>query len=382
MTSSIDGVPLWIGGGEARHSAENLRMMNWINFRGQEGWVTSTAGRCETLLTPGEGVRLLPGPFVINSRYPGGEMQSYFDRIFDDHIVQTTPVPPGGGRRDLVVMVIKDPYPDGGVQWPLPSTDEGRRNGPYVEAVVVEDVPANCISLEQLPVNRPERSYTAIASARLERPGNTATVTNDMIKRINITVNPFAGLELPPDLTADLATLEDLVSGVRDEVAGIKNSIVSVPPLFTDVNDVDSLTGNLFHYSNTTYRRWPMQAAWDIAIPTWATDCDVFMSISNPLLNPTPGASSPDIQGTTYFKFGSSNSQISFFRYDHDPCTKMRVHLISANTFKILAADRGKMRKLEHMIKSNFYTGSGQCGQLLADEGCSIYVTVKFKEKP
>jgi hypothetical protein len=380
---AIDGVPLWIGGGEARHSAENLRMMNWINFRGQEGWITSTAGRCETLLTPGEGVRLLPGPFVINSRYPGGEMQSYFDRIYDDEIVQTTPVPAGGGgRRDLVVMVVKDPYPDGGVMWPLPSTDEGRRNGPYIDAMVVEDVPPNCISLEQLATNRTERNYTAIASARLERPANTATITSDMIKRVNIVVNPFAGLELPPDLTDQFNSLEDLVSAIQGEVGGIKQTLVSIPPIFTDVNDITSLTNNLFTYQHTSYRRWPNEAAWDIAIPPWATHCDVFCVVSNAKLSRTPNASSPDIQGVNYFKFGNSNSEISFFRYDLDPCEWTREHFITTNTFAINSADRGKVKKLEHMVKSEFRHGAGLCGQLLADEGTSIYVQVKFKEKP
>ena len=113
---AVEGVVLYIGGGEAQHSAEMLRMQNFFHFRGQEGWLTASSGVASENATPGTALLVSPGPFIINSRFSGGAMQSYMGRILTGTTVETTAVPPGSGRSDFVVMNIEDPYPTDGQQ--------------------------------------------------------------------------------------------------------------------------------------------------------------------------------------------------------------------------------------------------------------------------
>lgn len=271
---AVEGVPLYIGGGEAEHSAEMLRMQNFFHFRGQEGWLTSTSGQVNTLPTPGAGVTLNPGPFLINSRFAGGAMQAYMGRILEATEVDSTNVPPGAPRSDLVVMNIEDPYPSNGVDWPFPGAvgSGGRAQGPYINARIIPDVPAGCLSLTDLPSNRPERGWTAIPAARLDRPPNTGTITADMIVPLRSIINPWAGIQLPQEVLDNLANLDTAVSDIGEAVEGLLQQKIPVPAAVLDaVTCSYPLSQNTVYPSSTSWTKWPKESDWNIIIPPWAT---------------------------------------------------------------------------------------------------------------
>lgn len=271
---AVEGVPLYIGGGEAEHSAEMLRMQNFFHFRGQEGWLTSAAGGVQTLATPGTGVTLLPGPFLINSRFAGGGMQAYMGRILEGTDVDTTNVPPGAARSDLVVMNVEDPYPSDGTDWPYPGIpgSSGRATGPYINIRVIDDVPTTCLTLDDLDTSRPERSWTAIPAARLDRPANTGTVTADMIVPLRSIINPWAGIQLPQAILDNINDLDTAVSLIGDEVEGLLNQKIPVPAAVIDaITCSNSLFTNTVFPSATSWTSWPKESSNKLIIPPWAT---------------------------------------------------------------------------------------------------------------
>jgi hypothetical protein len=271
---AVEGVPLYIGGGEAEHSAEMLRMQNFFHFRGQEGWLTSTAGAVSQLDTPGTGVQLAPGPFLINSRFAGGAMQAYMGRILQSTEVDTTNVPPGAPRSDLVIMNIEDPYPSDGTDWPYPGVpgSSARQVGPYINIRVIDDVPANLLSIDDLPTARPERGYTAIAACRIDRPANTGTITNDMIVPLRAIINPWAGIQLPQAILDNLADLDTAVSEIGEDVEGLLKQKIPVPAAVIDAATCSYPQSQNTVYPNViTWTKWPKESDNNIIIPPWAT---------------------------------------------------------------------------------------------------------------
>jgi len=413
---AIDGVPLFMGEDEAEHSAELLRTLIWAIFRGQEGFLTSVAGRTETLLTPGPGIRLLPGPFVVNSRFTGGQLQAYMARIINDEIVPTTDVPagfPGGYRYDLVVCNIEDPTPSNGTIWPLPNTGDGRRLGPYWAPRVIENVPSNCVSIEQIPANHPSgaRTWSAIPSARIKRPANTSTITNEMITRISPVINPFAGIELPDDV---IANLTDAVSDVQSAVGGIAAGRIPIPGQYvSSINCTEPASSsdysNRLLYNDSTYKVWPKESAINnVFVPTWANYAEVFVVVTQAYQKPVPGLSSTDranLTGLVYFnlEYGGTNASTDPDRFNQDEVSTCnlppsagvsnayvpgvnrsgdRISIFVTGPMAIPAALRGKKCNGKIFAKMPIGNPDPQVrGQLIADGSTSIRVEINFKEK-
>lgn len=298
---AVEGVPLYIGGGEAEHSAEMLRMQNFFHFRGQEGWLTSSSGAVQTLGTPGTGVQLLPGPFLINSRFAGGAMQAYMGRILEATVADTTNVPPGPGRSDLVVMNVEDPYPSDGTDWPYPGApgSMARQTGPYINVRVIDDVPSNCLTLDDLDNTRPERSWTSICAARLDRPGNTGTVTADMIVPLRAIINPWAGIQLPQAILDNLDDLDTAVSDLGEAVEGLLQQKIPAPAAQIDaVTCSASISSNTVNPSATSYVTWPQEANSKIIIPPWATHMRYYLEVIGALCR--THSSLPSIDANVY----------------------------------------------------------------------------------
>lgn len=373
---AIDGVPLWIGGDEARHSAELLRLQNWMIYRGQEGFLTADAGRCVELATPGEGVRLLPGPFVINSRFPNGAYQSYISNIINDEIVQTTIVPPGDGRSDLVVLNVEDPYPNGGTVWPLPADAETRQFGPYIRARVVEGVPASCVALSQLPADRTERTWTALASARLDRPANTGTVTQDMIKPVNAVLNPWSGISIPDEIL-------ELLSGDLQ---------LGIPPESTDQSTCIASSANTLLPNQSTFKRFPAETHGTYGVPNYANWCEMWFEIIGVLHTNSVSGGSAQFVGSAAAQMQAFTGDQEFvtapFRQfileDFNPLegtgTKLQREFMKFPfEFPVPTSFRGQPVGFD--LKMNADTANS-FGQLIADNKTVVNVYIKFKETP
>lgn len=382
---AIDGVPLWIGGGEADHSAELLRMLNYVIFRGQEGFVT--APQILQLNTPGAGIQILPAPFVINSRFAGGSLQSYMDRIWQAHVVDTTPTSPSNGRSDLVVLNVEDPYPSGGVQWPYPggSGSDGRRFGPYVHARVIEDVSPATYALRDLPPERTERSWSAIAVARLDRPANSNTVTQSQIKPLAITINPWQGVVLPPEILTNISDMEDSISDVGDQVEGILNQGFPTPATFVDtVYSVNHGPSGAILPTDNSFKQFPEEAQWQVFVPTWATHAEVFCVMTGAYQRATSTAPA-HIWGETRIQVGQTYSDVCPFDYDEFYTTNTdperfgnRPVFVTSGIVPVNSNDCGK--KVTVRQQGRMYDDPNTNGRLVADEATNTRIEIHFKE--
>lgn len=383
---AIDGVPLFTGGGEADHSAELLRMLPYFIFRGQEGFLIRP--QVLQLGTPGAGVQLLPCPFVINSKFAGGTFQAYMDRVYEAETVTTTATPVGSVRSDLVVLNVEDPYPSGGVQWPYPgaSGSEGRRLGPYVKLRIIEGVPSDTLSVSGLPSGRTERGWTAIAVARLDRPANSNTVTQSQIKPLGIVINPWSGIQLPAEVLAQLASIDDILDDLGDSVEGVLNGQFAVPPYFVDTQySVNGGASGVILPTNNTYIQFPAEAQWQVLIPTWATSAEVFCVMTGAYQRATIGASPAHIWGALRVVIGSSNGDDCPFDYDEIPTTSTDVNrlgnrpvFVCASTISIASADRGKRVTVKQQGK--MFADANTKGKVVADAGTNTYINIVFKE--
>lgn len=384
---AIDGVPLWIGGNEAIHSAELLRMLNYMVFRGQEGFTQKPT--ILPLNTPGAGVQIYPVPFVINSKFSGGALQSYMDRITQSEVVNTTATPVGSVRSDLVVINVEDPYPSGGVQWPYPGAvgTDGRRFGPYVRSRVIENVPINTYSVADLPTNRVERGWTAIAVARLDRPANSNTVTADQIKPLGIVINPFQGITLPPEILNNLANINDSISDLGDVVEGLVKQRFSVPDTFVKIAySVNGGASGAVLPTNNTFINFPNEAQWPVLIPTWATYAEVLVVMTGAYQRATAVNTTAHIWGETRVSIGTTVGDTCPFDYDEIPGGNLadvnrlgnRPLFVNASTVPIASADRGKKVTVKQMAR--MYADVNTKGKIVADAATNTYINVKFKE--
>lgn len=427
---AVEGVPLFIGGGEAEHSAEMLRLDNFFGFRGQEGWLTAEAGRVAPLDTPGTGVQLSPGPFLINSRFAGGGMQAYMGRILQTTQASTTNVPPGNPRSDLVVMNVEDPYPSDASQWPYPGApgSTARQVGPYINIRVIDDVPPTTLSLDDLPTNRPERGWTAIPAARLDRDAGTGTVTAAMIVPLRSIINPWAGIQLPQAILDNLTDLDTAVSLLGEDVLGLLNQKYPVPATWTDTQDCNSyadtrsvLLPNTNSGTPYQFQVWPYEAYWPIMIPPWATFADVFCVVTGGYQKAYASSGNTvgldaNLYGCCRFAFSSSRNPAatvgtpigsmsgniaidmdeivtdrskssppgSQTRYDPSGTPTYRPgnrpNIIFAGGINIVQADRGMKRFGQLQVTQ--YPDRATHGALVADSTTSVYVNIQFKEKP
>lgn len=219
------GVPWAVGahaGGSPQTPAEAARAVAHQAIGGREG--PSTPGDCAVvpLAVPGAGVLVRKGTVGILNRFPGGAGQAYIARNVDDDNVVITATGAGGGRTDLIAVVIEDP------QYPGQPAPVSAANGPYVRTKVYAGVPANTRTLAEVAPDQ-----AGIALARVTLPASTGTVQ-----------------------AAHITDLRKLPNPRRDTVRKTLN--VSDKGTFDNLN-------------TATFERFPQAAQWDIEVPVWAT---------------------------------------------------------------------------------------------------------------
>lgn len=379
----IDGVPLYIGGNEANHSAELLRMLTYSIFRGQEGFLLATGGVVSPLDVPGAGVLVSPSPLVINSRFTGGDYQSYMQRILQSTQVSTVANTGPTTKYDMVVANIEDPNPSDGQVWPFPGPpgSDARKFGPYWNLRIVPDVPANALTLDDLPSNRTERGWSAIACARLTRPANSNTILAEHIKQLRMVCNPIAGLGVPDELYDDVASLAGTLGNV------VSGRIPIPGEYFKRIGCAGTSTLN---YTDTAYKIWPAEANQDILIPPWATQADVLIIVAGANQKAT-STNDANVYGNTRIKLGSTYSDNNGFDVDEINDVHIagadtranrpgnRQHIISSGNVNIPSSDRGKVQKIQ--LQGQQYSDANTHGALVCDEGSAVIIQVKFKEQ-
>lgn len=397
ILDDLDGVPLYLGGNEAEHSAENLRLQTYQIFRGQQGFLTATAGKVRALDIPGSGVLVAPGPWTAVSNFPGGDQQSYASRILREHQVDTEPNATNNVRYDLVWLNVEDPYPSGGTIWPFPGApgSEERRRGPYWRVRIIKDVPSNTICIDDLPINRVERTWTGLACALITRPANTGTVLPAHIRPLNIVCNPLVGVGVPDSLYDDIGTIAGVLGGVL-------SGKIAIPGRFTQRKGCTE-GSNVLRATDTNFKRFPKEATFSVLVPPWATHADVFCMTSGVWQGATSANERANVYGTARIAIsdtsviGDNNAidqdelndndnrppppndstQYDFGTKQYRPGN--RLHVVASANLVIPSDVRNKRQNFE--VQARMYPDRNTKGKLVADTGTAIWFDIVFREK-
>lgn len=243
----------WYIDAEARHLAPQQRLLAFSAVEGQEGILAAEHLAVTDLDTPGGAINVAPGGYSVLARHLGGSFEAYVGKITAQEQVTVNPTDSTGGRTDLVILRVENPYVSGSGVWAQPADP---LNGPYAHVRVIEGVPANTTHVSAV-----NATWSAITLARITRPASTGIVQQSHItdlrslarlgeQRIIIIDNPPA---TPPPIAQQYWT-ESTPIGNGDE-------LLSTETVFTD---------------------FPNQATWQVPVPVWAKGMDV-----NVLLNPT-----------------------------------------------------------------------------------------------
>lgn len=178
----FDSVPWFVGGG-AQHSPEVARLLAYAATSGAEGIVTPGDMKVVPLDVPGGAVRVLPGAALVLNRSAGGGQQTYVARLPQADQVEIAATGSSGGRTDLIVAQIEDPFLPG-EPWQEP---EDPTVGPYVFTRVIPNVPAGTTRLQDVPGYE---GRSAVTLARVTLPPSTGTVTAAMITDLRKIAQP------------------------------------------------------------------------------------------------------------------------------------------------------------------------------------------------
>lgn len=227
---SWDSVPWFVGGG-AEHSPEVARLMAYAATAGAEGIVGTGDLRVAPLSVPGGSVRVAPGAALIRNRATGGASQTYVARNPTEDVVAIAATGSGGGRTDLIVAQVEDPFM-AGEPWQTPTNPAV---GPYIFTRVIPNVPAGTTSLRNLSGYS---GRSAVVLARVNIPASTGTITAGMITDLRNVALPRATRSL------DIFGASGGALGSTTEAAWPTNErTVEIPEWATRLKGSVTLTG-------------------------------------------------------------------------------------------------------------------------------------------
>lgn len=335
----------------AQHLASGLRTLNYTATRGQQGVLEPTDLAVQALTTAGGSIRCAPGVYAVNNTAVGGSRQAYVGEFDVEEVVSVSPTDASGGRTDLVICRIENPYAvgtgGGSGGWAAPPDE---LNGPYSHIRVVEGVSANLNS-----VTAHSTEWTAIPLARITRPANTGVVEQSHI--------------------TDLRSLVDL-SGERIEI--IVNPPATAPPIAQEWHTANvTSVGVTDTGASTSFGFWPPQVDVDVPVPSWAREVDFDVVVQNwaLILGDVFGEARLLIDGAaTITRIYDANRSLKPDGTDNP--TRQHMHL--GGTYAVPSAARGRVVKLRVQTRSfGVYPG-----RLRADTSTNTKIALHFKRHP
>ncbi|MET9964792.1 hypothetical protein ABZZ80_02385 [Streptomyces sp. NPDC006356] len=302
--------PLTVDG--ARHPARATRLLVRDLVRGGQGIAEAGDLKVSPLQRPACGVRVADGSAVIHGARPW--QGSYGQSNIGDALVEIEPTGPFA-RTDLLVLRIEDPEYEG-------DRDPVRDQIGYFHVVQGVDAQATAV---------PD-GMTAIPLARITLPRDTGTVIAEMITDLRQLSNPRHHHDV---FTAHPTTTQQL-PGKRD-----------------------------------TWKTWPNEAAWDVLIPTWATQATVTVALSG--LRIEGGSIFAELRTQLAGSTGKSTV------VDDNQSGVRRVPAALAHTYPLASTLRGTTRRLLVQTKQSEQYSEGN---LSVAEGTAIVATVDFTESP
>lgn len=325
-----DSVPWFVGGG-AQHSPEVARLLAYAATSGAEGIVDVGDLKVSPLAVPGGSVRVSPGAAIIRDRTSGAGNQSYVARMATEDTIAVSPTGSGGGRSDLVVARIEDPFV-AGAPWQDPTDPTV---GPYVYTRIIPNVPAGTKDVKSLNLG-----YSAIPLARIDLPASTGTVQASHIVDLRKVARPRRDRQLRTTALSQ--------------------------------GNTDALT----IYSPIGNERWP-DVTYTLDIPEWATAAKVIATWSG--VQFPPGNSYGSVFVLLGYQDPGGDVRTQTVRYDTPGATNnSRATIVLADDVVIPAHLRGKSVVCELVGTAE---GGTQAAQPILDWASAISLDIEFVEK-
>jgi hypothetical protein len=250
-----------------------------------------------------------------------------------------------GGRTDMVIIRILNPDTEG------VAPPQNRDTGPYAATQIIQNVPSGAKGIEELNLG-----YSAIALALLTIPPSTSTVTTNMITNLRET----------------------------------KETPIPAPAVFTDVTNYTSNStlppppnGSGARFSS--WLSWPAGASWQVPVPTWATEAQLYYQV-NPQI-------SDNTWGTMRFNFnGRFTPEVTFdvnyplisgaslIRCVYTNGGGERPLYVVGGKVSVSAAERGTIIPIRVEARSADHSVYQARGSSLADRGSVGFCSISFKQ--
>ncbi|MFI5990295.1 hypothetical protein ACIBAC_00375 [Streptomyces sp. NPDC051362] len=317
-----DGVPWFVEGTAA--SEEVLRLIADVAACGGEGIISPADLRVSALDVPAGAVQVAPGAMVaIRRAAAGGGSQSYAARMPTTEQVTIEPTAVDGGRSDLIIARVEDPY--GGETWPAPEDPE---IGPYVFTRVIPDVPAGTTSILDI-----DPDSTSITLARVDLPAGTTSITAAMVTDLRQLARPRS------------QTTRRYLYGA-----------------WATPDDVGAITD--------AWEAFPLGATWTEKVPEWATHVSAHVTITG-LLHPD----AVEARGQLRLSFADTQHGAGM---PYIATVAGRVVAQVGAKFTLDPADRGELRDID--LEG---TGTaGVTGVLRADAYTVVALEVTYSQEP
>lgn len=324
-----DPVPWFVGGG-AQHSPEVARLLAYASTSGAEGIVGTADLRVRPLSVPGPSIRVGGGAALIRDSTSGMPQQTYVARLADEDVVEVTPTGSSGGRSDLVVARIEDPFVPG-ASWQDPTDPTV---GPYVFTRIITNVPAGTTSVKDLGLG-----YSAVALARIDLPASTGTVTSAMITDLRKVAIPRRERIL-----------------LAGDITGSYRDTLNAPDAAND-------------------EQWPDASVtdWYVDIPEWATHAYITFTLGGV-------ATSGNLFGYMYARLvdGGVSVDTGAVRINTDGVGNGRQTIHNADLVSIPSGLRGR----DHVRVVGRGWTDGGTGEIALDNASVVSADIEFTEKP
>lgn len=319
-----DSVP-WFIGGAAKHSAGVGRLLAHVAARGQEGIIGPTDLEVRELAVPGTKVRVFPGACAIINRALNVKYEMYLGRNLAAEDVDIAATSASGGRSDLIVARVENPFLNG-EPWPEPATPEEAAARQYIRSAVIPGVPASTKSVKELNLG-----YSAIALARVDLPASTGTVLQTYIK--------------------DLRFMADVASDTEQFIIQQEGG--------------DTL-------GETVMTVWPYALNQQVRVPEWATKANVHVTVAGAYYG--PGNARGDIR----VDIGGQKTQVTVYDVESTQLSRADVH--AGGSINIPASMRGATVNV--FSEARKYTDPGINTQLVSDGNTTCIMTIQWRATP
>lgn len=324
-----DSVPWFVGGG-AEHSPEVARLLAYAATGSAEGIVGPTDLKVVPLDVPGTSVTVQIGAALVLARSTGGAQQTYVARLPEADTVAIAPTGSSGGRSDLIVAQIEDPFM-AGEPWQEPSDPT---SGPYVFTRVISNVPAGTTRLQDVAGYE---GRSAITLARIDIPASTGTITSAMIKDLRTMARP--------------RTERQIVKG--------------------------TLTTGTVTLSTSSWQNFPANPVTGLLVPSWAThavirvDTTIRFVSGDGYFNLQSFLSTGTLDSTTLFADSIIDSTTGGGSY------RQPLVVPSDGVWTIPASLRGKSAKITTRVR-----GRASGGKIATGTEDYYFADVTFMERP